>query len=103
MKQITALLIDIHGQQDNRILTDNTNQRKLLDSFGGLKEKLDTYSELFREFSRLSKKIRQLEEENSEKDIRAERLKADIDELEHLHLKKGSEAEITEKLGGAVQ
>ena len=101
LKEVAAGLIDIHGQQDNRILTDNANQRKLLDSFGGLKDKIDSYSELFREFSRLSKKIRQLEEENSEKDIRAERLKADIDEVERLRLKKGSEAEITEKLNRA--
>ena len=101
LKEVAAGLIDIHGQQDNRILTDNTNQRKLLDSFGGLKEKLNSYSELFREFSRLSKKIRQLEEENSEKDMMAERLKADIDEVERLKLKKGCEAEISEKLNRA--
>lgn len=101
LKEVASGLIDIHGQQDNRILTDNANQRKLIDSFGGLKDKLDSYSELFREFSRLSKRIRQLEEENSEKDIRAERLKADIDDVERLKLKKGCEAEITEKLNRA--
>ena len=101
LKEVADGLIDIHGQQDNRILVDNTNQRELIDSFGGLREKLDSYCELFREFSRLSKKVKKLEEEAAQKDVRIEELKKNIDEIEKLRLKKGDEPVITEKLNKA--
>lgn len=101
LKEVAGSLIDIHGQQDNRILVDNTNQRELIDSFGGLTDKISDYGELFREFSKLSKRIKKLEEEAAEKDIRLEGLKKAIDEIEKLRLKKGDEAIITEKLNRA--
>ena len=101
LKEVAGSLIDIHGQQDNRILVDNTNQRELIDSFGGLTDKISDYGELFREFSKLSKRIKKLEEEAAEKDIRLEELKTAIDEIEKLRLKKGDEAIITEKLNRA--
>ncbi|MGN0588036.1 MAG: DNA repair protein RecN [Ruminiclostridium sp.] len=101
LKEVAGSLIDIHGQQDNRILVDNTNQRELIDSFGGLTNKISDYGELFREFSKLSKRIKKLEEEAAEKDIRLEELKKAIDEIEKLRLKKGDEAVITEKLNRA--
>ncbi len=98
LKELTGELIDIHGQHDNRILTDNSNQRKLLDSFGGLNSELDEYAELFREFSKLSKKIKALEAENSEKDIRLQELQERIAEVEKYKLKKGIESEVSEQL-----
>ena len=98
LKEITSGLIDIHGQQDNRILTDNANQRELIDGYAGLKERLSEYSAKFRNFSALTRRVKQLEAENSEKDIRAEKLRADIDEVEKLSLKKGDEPIIAEKL-----
>ncbi len=101
LKDIMSGLIDIHGQNDTRILTDNTVQRELIDSRAGLKEKLSEYASAFREFSSLTKKIKQLEEEASEKDERIEKLRADIDEVERLKLKKGDEAVVAEKLNRA--
>ncbi len=101
LKDIAAGLIDIHGQNDTRILTDNTNQRELIDSRAGIRDKLSEYASVFREFSSLSKRIKQLEAENSEKDERIEKLKAEIDSVEKLRLKKGDEAVISEKLDRA--
>lgn len=101
LKEVAGGLIDIHGQQDNRILVDNTNQRELIDSFGGLTDKLIDYGELFREFSKLSKRIKKLEEEAAQKDFRLEDLKKSINEIERLGLKKGCETVITERLNRA--
>ena len=101
LKEITSGLIDIHGQQDSRILTDNANQRDLIDGFAGLGEKLAEYAALFRSFSSLTRRIKQLEAENTEKDERIEKLNADIAEVEKLGLKKGDEAVISEKLARA--
>ena len=101
LKDITSGLIDIHGQQDSRILTDNANQRELIDGFAGLKDKLSEYAGLFRSFSQLTRRIKQLEAENSEKDERIEKLSANIDAVEKLGIKKGDETVISEKLNRA--
>ena len=101
LKEMTVGLIDIHGQQDTRILTDNSNQRELIDSYGGLKDKLADYAGLFRVFSSLTRRIKQLESENDRKDIRIEQLRRDIDEVERLQIKKGDEDVISEKLARA--
>lgn len=101
LKDISAGLIDIHGQHDTRILIDGNNQRELLDSYTGLNECLREYGNVFRSFSQLSRKIKQLKEENAEKDERIEKLKKQINEVDKLKLKKGQEAEIAEQLNKA--
>ncbi len=101
LKEMTVGLIDIHGQHDTRILIDPANQRELIDGSAGLKDKLADYAVRFREFSALSKRIKQLEAENSEKDERIEKLKADIESVEKLKLKKGDEAAVSERLDRA--
>jgi len=101
LKEIAADLIDIHGQHDTRILVDNNNQRELLDGFADLHDDLNEFGEMFRRFSKLSRKIKQLEEENSEKDDRIFTLRKQIDEIERLKLKKGDEASVSEQLNKA--
>ena len=101
LKEFSSDLIDIHGQHDTRIIIDNNNQRELLDGFSGLHDDLENFAEMFRNFSRISRRIKQLEEENSEKDDRIILLKKQIDEIERLKLKKGDEASISEKLNKA--
>lgn len=98
LKEISSGLIDIHGQHDTRILIDNNNQRELLDNYLNLNSDLIEYGEKFRLFSQISRKIKQLEEENSKKDDRINLLKKQISEVDNLKLKKGQEAEIAEQL-----
>lgn len=87
LREIGSELIDIHGQNDNRILMNNDNQRELLDSYGNLGEVLSTYRENFRNFSKLSKQIRKLQLSEAEKADKIEMLKYQIEELELLNLK----------------
>lgn len=101
LKDIASGLIDIHGQHDTRILIDGNNQRELLDSYSGIGKELYEYGETFRSFSHISRKIKQLEEENAEKDQRIELLKKQINEVEKLKLRKGQESEISEQLNKA--
>ena len=101
LKDIAVGLIDIHGQHDTRILIDNANQRELIDSYGGLKDKLSVYAGEFREFSAISRRVKQLEAENGEKDERIVKLQEDIAAVEKLKLKKGDEAAVAEKLDRA--
>lgn len=98
LKEIAAGLIDIHGQHDNRILVDTANQRELLDNYGGLTEELREYGEVFRSFSRLSREIKRLEEEDAAKDEKIDLLLKKIGEVERLNLKKGDEGVLSEQL-----
>lgn len=98
LKEIASGLIDIHGQHDNRILVDTANQRELLDNYGGLTEELREYGEVFRSFSRLSREIKRLEEEDAAKDEKIDLLLKKIGEVERLNLKKGDESVLSEQL-----
>lgn len=98
LKEISSNLIDIHGQQDTRILVDSNNQRDLLDNYIGLQNDLLEYSNTFRRYSQLTRKIKVVESENLEKDEKIESLKKQITEIDKLKLKKGQESEIIEKL-----
>lgn len=98
LKEISADLIDIHGQHDTRILIDSNNQRELLDNYAGLQNELSEYSNVFRSFSQLKRNIKKLEDENAEKDERIIKLNKQISEIDRLKLKKGQETEISEIL-----
>ena len=51
LREVGELLVDIHGQHENRILMNNDNQRQILDSYGELDGLLEAYRGEFRRFS----------------------------------------------------
>lgn len=89
LKEIGSLLIDVHGQHDNRILLSNDNQRDILDNYAGLEDKLVEYREAFREFARISKQMKKLQEQADTRDLKIEHLGTVITELSALKLEKG--------------
>lgn len=46
LRQLGALLLDIHGQNDGRALLDEANHREYLDVFGGLEADLAEYRKI---------------------------------------------------------
>lgn len=48
LREVGELLVDIHGQHENRILMNNDNQRQILDSYGELDGLLEAYRGEFR-------------------------------------------------------
>lgn len=101
LREISSDLIDIHGQNDTRILTDSNKQRELLDSYSDLEADLIEYGNLFKRFSQISRQIKNLEAENAEKDERILLLNKQISEIDKLKLKKGDEALVSEQLSRA--
>jgi DNA repair protein RecN (Recombination protein N) len=71
MAEVGALLCDIHGQSDSRILADESLHMPLVDGFGDYKPLLDTYKNDFSELLRTSKRL-------TEKTAELEKQKADI-------------------------
>ena len=60
LRDIACELIDIHGQHDNRLIMDSDNQRDLLDSYADNADLLSQYASAFKEFSSLSRKIKEV-------------------------------------------
>lgn len=89
LRDIGSMLVDVHGQHENRLLMSADNQRDILDNYGGLSQVLSDYREKFRSFSQVSKRIRVLQEENETRTLKIERLTAIVEELEELNLGKG--------------
>lgn len=101
LKDIASDLIDIHGQHDTAILMSTDNQRQILDTYGGLNEKLNSYREVFHQFSHISKQVKSLQQKVDDRDNRIEELKEKIEEVSSFNLYAGEEKDVSEKLDKA--
>lgn len=106
LREIGCLLVDVHGQHENRILMSNDAQREILDSYAGLGAELEEYRTSFRAFSAVSRRVKQLKAQDETRALRMEHLAAVIEELSALDLEKGDgdrlEAEL-ERLRSAAK
>ncbi len=98
LKSIGTLLVDVHGQHENRILVSNDNQRDILDKYGKITEKYEPYRAAFREFASISKQLKTLVEDEKNREFKIERLNAIIKELSALQLEKGSGDQLEQEL-----
>lgn len=89
LKEIGGMLVDVHGQHENRILMSNDNQRDILDNYGGITEKLAPYKEKFREFARVSNRLKELREELKTRELQIEHLNGVVEDLSALELEMG--------------
>ncbi|MBE6901069.1 MAG: DNA repair protein RecN, partial [Ruminococcaceae bacterium] len=96
LREVGCMLVDVHGQHENRLLMSADNQRDILDSYGGLGEVLADYRKKFRAFAQTAGRIRKLQQESDARALKIHRLTAIVEELEALELEKG-EGERLEK------
>lgn len=98
LRDIAAELIDIHGQHDNRLLMDSDNQREILDNYGRNSELLREYGLAFKEFSALSRKIKEVSRKKTESIEKAELLRERLEELDRYNFSADEEETIKQKL-----
>lgn len=98
LRDIAAELIDIHGQHDNRLLMDSDNQREILDNYGRNGELLREYGLAFKEFSALSRKIKEVSRKKTESLEKAELLRERLEELDRYNFSADEEETIKQKL-----
>ena len=89
MKELAALLVDIHGQNDGRQLMDERRHMDYLDRFGRLESSLDKYKTEYRKFVAIKKEIEKLSMDEIEKERLSESLRYQIAELEKAEMKAG--------------
>jgi len=97
MRQAGQMLVEIHGQHDDRALVDTNAHRILLDAFAGISEEVAGVSDLFkiwRDAERTLKKHRE-KVENAARE--ADYLRSSVEELEKLSPRDGEEEELADR------
>lgn len=89
LKELAAMLVDIHGQNDGRQLMDERRHMAYLDSFGHLDGALAAYRAEYDRFSAIKKEMAVLSMDEIEKARLSDSLKYQIEELERANIKPG--------------
>ncbi len=89
LKELAALLVDIHGQNDGRQLMDEKRHLSYLDGFGRLETQYATYKAEYDKYTAIKKEIDSLSMDNVEKERLRDTLKYQIEELERADIKSG--------------
>lgn len=98
LRDVSPLLINIHGQHDNQSLLQPQNHYIYLDKIAGNDTLTQDYSTQFKRFNSIRSQLKALEMDEDEKLRRIDILKYQINELESSNLKIGEMGELKEKV-----
>ena len=87
LRDLADLLIDIHGQNDGRLLLDERSHLRYLDLFGDHSGQLEAYTALYRQYEEIRDRIRDLQMSDLEKSRLSDQLSASIEELRSAELR----------------
>ena len=97
LKEIGALLVDLHGQDETRALMERTTRLELLDSFGGHFEIRDSYRASFSGWRTATQKLQDLETIAAKPQSDIDYLQFQFDELQELQLEETNWRELEEE------
>lgn len=90
-RELSAVLINIHGQHDNQSLLRPEGHIVFLDDYAGLGGALDDYAGCYAKLGELKRRMRALREGEQDKERRIELLKYQIEDIDSARLKDGEE------------
>lgn len=94
LKEIGALLIDIHGQAEHLSLLDPRAHLGLLDRFSDISKPLTEYRQTYHALLNLRRELSDLKKAQADADRRIEMLTYQAEEIESAKLKPGEEEEL---------
>ena len=97
LKNVSPLLVNIHGQNDTVALTDSKNQLELIDTYAENAEILNEYRAAYDELERIKRSIRDIAEKEHERERLAEILAYQISDINSYALHDGEEEELVER------
>lgn len=99
LKAVGTQLVDIHGQHENQALLKPEAAMLLTDAFGGseLANVRAEYDKLYAVYTAAERRLRQLEEENTQQDLLLDRYAWEIKEITEANLKPGEEEGLEEE------
>ena len=95
LREVAALLLNIHGQQDTQSLASEEKQRVLLDLFCGNEGLLEEYGRVFGECRTLQRELKERKEKAEDLAERRDLLEYQVRELKQAKIRPGEEAELT--------
>ena len=97
LKNISPLLVNIHGQNDTVALTDPKKQLELIDTYAENAELLEEYKASYDELEKIKRSIRDISEKEHERERLSEILTYQINDIDSYSLKDGEEEELVER------
>ncbi len=96
MRQVGQVLVEIHGQHDDRALIDTNAHRMLLDAFAGLSDEVQTVGGLYRTWRDAERAFKAHRAKVEAAAREADYIRASVEELEALSPRDGEEEELAE-------
>ncbi|MGR9171679.1 DNA repair protein RecN [Rhizobium sp. KDH_Rht_773_N] len=97
MRQAGQMLVEIHGQHDDRALVDTNAHRTLLDAFAGISEDVQGVAALYRQWRDSERTLKKHREKVEAAAREADYLRASVEELEKLSPRDGEEDELADR------
>ncbi len=94
LRDVGALLVNIHGQLDNKDIFDEKTYTDLVDSYADLLKLRESYREQYRKMTDALAEIDRLSSDEREKERKIELLTYQINDIESAGLKSGEEEEL---------
>lgn len=112
LRELSGILVNIHGQHDGQNLLDENLHIDYLDAFAGLEKELADFGEKYDALLQLNRNIKSLSMSNADKERRIARLNEDVSQLQKADIKTGEYQELkalrsslirSQKAGAALQ
>lgn len=94
LRELGVRLVDIHGQHEHQSLMRRETQRRVLDAYAGIEDRVVRLSELYEQHRSLSERHDSLSVEAGARTAREDLLKYQIQELETLDMAEDEYAEL---------
>ncbi len=94
LKQLSSVLIDVHGQHDSAVLQNPELHIGYIDSFGNSEKELLEYQESYKKLRTVEREIKKIINDDSDKTARIDMLKFQIGEIESAAIEEGEEEEL---------
>ncbi len=97
LRELSAYLLDIHGQNDGRQLMDESRHMEYLDSFGNYGQIIADYKTAYGNYRATEREIRRLNMDETERERLVDSLRMMVDELDAAELSVGEEEELSQR------
>lgn len=97
MRQAGQMLVEIHGQHDDRALVDTDAHRNLLDAFGGLADEAGAVGAVYRAWKDAERQLKKHREKVEAAAREADFLRSAVEELTRLSPQDGEEDDLAER------
>jgi DNA repair protein RecN (Recombination protein N) len=97
LKELGALLVDIHGQAEHLSLLDSRAHLGLLDRYAEVARPLSDYRQTYHTLLNLRRELNELRKAQADAERRIEMLTYQAEEIEAVHLKPGEDEELRQE------